>query len=186
VNASGVWVGTGSAVGQPGTVLRYDLEGGPARQPLSVREGVGGLLATPGTIWVVKRDTNKLARMKPDADALTDWATLPGRVMNLTYAEDDVWAVLEEQDTVVRVGADDGRVLQQAAGSDPTQALEVGGRVYVASRNTNSVHVLDPETLTPTQDPIGVGVNPYALVADDRSIWVTGLGDNTLTEIRYR
>ena len=58
--------------------------------------------------------------------------------------------------------------------------------MYVSSRNTNTVLVLDPETLEPTQDPLGVGFNPYALVADDRSIWVTGLGDNTLTEIRYR
>ena len=58
--------------------------------------------------------------------------------------------------------------------------------MYVASRNTNAVLVLDPKTLEPTQDPIGVGLNPYALVADDRSIWVTGLGDNTLTQIRYR
>ena len=46
--------------------------------------------------------------------------------------------------------------------------------------------VLDPTTLEPTQDPIGVGVNPYAMVADEQSIWVTGLGDNTLTQIRYR
>ena len=75
---------------------------------------------------------------------------------------------------------------QGDAGSDPTNSLQAGGRVYVASRNTNAVLVLDPKTLEPTQDSIGVGLNPFALVADDRSIWVTGLGDNTLTQIRYR
>ena len=39
----------------------------------------------------------------------------------------------------------DGRSVQGHAGNDPTQALEAGGRVYVASRNTNAVLVLDPE-----------------------------------------
>ena len=186
VDSSGVWVGTGSNVGQPGMVLRYDLESEDLLDRLDVREGVGGLLATPGRIWVVKRDTNKLARMKPGAKELTDWATLPGPAMSLSYADSAVWVVLEDQDTIVRVGARDGRYVQRDAGSDPAFALPAGGRVYVASRNTNAVLALDPNTLKPTQDPIGVGLNPYALAADDQSIWVTGLGDNTLTQIRYR
>jgi streptogramin lyase len=186
VDSSGVWVGTGSNVGQPGMVLRYDLESEDLLQRLDVREGVGGLLAAPGTIWVVKRDTNKLARMKPGATELDDWATLPGRAMSLSYADPAVWVVLDDQDTIVRVRARDGHLVQGPAGNDPTHSLQAGGRVYIASRNTNAVLVLDPTTLEPTQDPIGVGVNPYALVADEKSIWVTGLGDNTLTEIRYR
>ncbi len=186
VDRSGVWVGTGSDVGQPGMVLRYDLESEDLLQRLDVREGVGGLLAAAGTIWVVKRDTNKLARMKPGAIELDDWATLPGSAMSLSYADSAVWVVLDDQDTIVRVRARDAHLVQGPAGNDPTQSLQAGGRVYVASRNTNAVLVLDPTTLEPTQDPIGVGVNPYALVADEQSIWVTGLGDNTLTQLRYR
>ncbi len=124
--------------------------------------------------------------MKPDAKELTDWATLPGRVMSLSNAGPVVWTILEDQNTIVRVGARDGHLIQGPAGSDPTYSLEAGGRVYVASRNTNEVLVLDPSTLKPTHDPIGVGLNPYALVADEQSIWVTGLGDNSLTQIRYR
>ncbi|WP_410959741.1 hypothetical protein, partial [Salmonella sp. SAL4356] len=89
-----VWVGTGSAVGQPGMVLRYDHSGAPG-QRITVGEGVGGLIAAPDTIWVVKRDTNTLARMKPDAAELTDWATLPGRVASLSYTDPAVWVVLE-------------------------------------------------------------------------------------------
>ena len=34
--------------------------------------------------------------------------------------------------------------------------------------------------------PIRVGLNPVSMVADDRSIWVSGSSDNTLTKIRYR
>ena len=42
------------------------------------------------------------------------------------------------------------------------------------------------DTLKAVGPPIEVGFNPYALAADERSVWVTGLGDNTLTRIDYR
>jgi hypothetical protein len=186
VASSGVWVGTGSRIGEPGSVVRYDLESGDLVNRLSVREGVGALLATPDTIWVVKRDTNLLSSMAPEDDVLRDIASLPGRALNMSYADPAVSVILGEQDTLVRVDSDSGRIRQGTAGDDPTNAVEVGGRVYVVNRNTDTVLLLDPETLQPAGDPIGVGVNPYALVADDRSIWVTNLGDNTLSEIRYR
>ncbi|HEX6026552.1 MAG TPA: serine/threonine-protein kinase, partial [Solirubrobacter sp.] len=64
VARSGVWIGTGSRIGEEGFVLRYD-HAGRLLSRLPVREGVGGLLATSDTIWVIKRDTNKLARMAP-------------------------------------------------------------------------------------------------------------------------
>ena len=41
---------------------------------LVVNEGIGGLIAADGAIWVVKDRTNKLARLRPGADVLTDWA----------------------------------------------------------------------------------------------------------------
>jgi DNA-binding beta-propeller fold protein YncE len=186
VNADGVWVGTASGVGQPGVVLRYELESGRLLQTLDVREGVGGLLATADTIWVVKRDTNKLARMQPGETVLDDWVTLPARALNLSHSDAAVWVILADQNTIVRVDANARRLLQGAAGNDPTNALEAGASVYVVSRNTNAVLRLDPRTLQNAGEPIGVGLNPYALAADGQSIWVTGLGDNTLTEIRYR
>jgi YVTN family beta-propeller protein len=61
-----------------------------------------------------------------------------------------------------------------------------GGRLFVANRNDNTVLVFDPATLKRIGKPIEVGFNPYAMVADERSVWVTGLGDNTLTRIDYR
>jgi hypothetical protein len=33
---------------------------------------------------------------------------------------------------------------------------------------------------------VGVPLNPYALTADDQAVWVTGLGNNTVTRIAYR
>ena len=55
-------------------------------------------------------------------------------------------------------------------------ACSRAGHLFVASRNDNTVVVLDPKTLKPVGEPIEVGFNPYALAADERSVWVTGAG----------
>src|SRR5947208_3367126 len=72
-----------------------------------------------------------------------------------------------------------------ASGSAPAQALVAGGLVYVASRNDQAVTVLDPQDGHQIGDSIRVGLNPVAMVADDRSVWVIAL-DDTLTRIDYR
>jgi len=46
--------------------------------------------------------------------------------------------------------------------------------------------VLDPRTLRPSGAPLEVGVNPLAMVADGRSVWVTVLGENAVARIDYR
>ena len=46
--------------------------------------------------------------------------------------------------------------------------------------------VLDPDTLLEAMPPIRVGLNPYAMVADEHSVWVTLLGENMVTRIHYR
>ena len=60
-----------------------------------------------------------------------------------------------------------------------------GGRVFVASRSDQSVIAFNPRTLKPVRR-IPVGVNPYALTAAGGSIWVTAVGDNSLSRIDLR
>ena len=67
VARSGVWVATEPVLGGPGQLLRYDLAGGAPRQTITVNEGVGGLLAAAGAIWVVKDRARKVARLEPGA-----------------------------------------------------------------------------------------------------------------------
>ena len=35
----------------------------------------------------------------------------------------------------------------------------------------------------PAQEPLSVDFNPYALATDGRSVWVTGLANDTVTRI---
>ena len=53
----------------------------------------------------------------------------------------------------------------------------------MASRNDNTVVVLDVETTEPASAALKVGLNPYALATDGDSVWVTRLATNTVTRI---
>jgi streptogramin lyase len=184
VGESGLWVGTERDDGS-GQILRYDLAG-HLLQTITVPEGVGGLVAGDGALWAVKARTNKLAKLKPGATALTDWASLPSPAVSVRFQGGYVWITLDGEDAIARVDPETGNLRTAAAGHSPAQCVLAGGHLFVASRNDNTVVVLDPETLKPDGEPIEVGFNPYALAADERSVWVTGLGDNSLTRIDYR
>ncbi len=186
VARSGVWVGTDWQQDGPGQLLRYDLQSGAPLQTIVIDEGVGGLVAAADAIWVVKARSNKVARLEPGASLPVDWATLPGPAQTMRYGLGHLW-VTYEGDAIARIAAArDGDIVTASAGSGPAQVAVAGGRVFVASRNEQAVITLDPVELTPLGEPIRVGINPFALVADERSVWVTGLGDNTLTRIDYR
>ena len=182
VTRHGVWVANGS----PGPLLRYDRTTGALLQSIPVPEGVSGLIAGGDAIWVVKRSSNKLTRLEPGAARLQDWINLPGPVRTMHFARNALWIVIDGEDTIVRVDAKDPRSQRGAAGQGPAQAVYAGGRVYVSSQDNNTVVVLDPKSLQPVEDPIPVGFNPGAMVADDRSLWVVGLGDDSLMRIDYR
>jgi YVTN family beta-propeller protein len=184
VDRRGLWVATQRQSGD-GQLLHYDLAG-HLIQTITVNEGIGALVSGGDAIWLVKERTNKLAKLKPGATALTDWAALPAPAASLLYAGGALWIALEGDDAIARVDARTGNMRTVAAGHSPAQSALAGGYLFVASRNDNTVVVIDPKRLKPVGEPIDVGFNPYALAADERSVWVTGLGDNTLTRIDYR
>ncbi|HEY6887707.1 MAG TPA: hypothetical protein VI300_08010, partial [Solirubrobacter sp.] len=183
VDKSGAWVGTQAQLDGPGVLRHYDLAGHPI-QTLTVNEGIGGLVVGGGATWVIKARTNKVARLLPGQTALADWAALPAPAAAMRYDDGAVWVTLDE-DAIARVMAEGGNLRTAAAGRSPAQSVLAGGHLFVASRNDDTVVVLDPRTLKPVGDPIAVGANPYAMVAGERSVWVTGLGDNTLTRIEF-
>ncbi|MDA0166165.1 hypothetical protein OM076_38225, partial [Solirubrobacter ginsenosidimutans] len=184
VDESGAWVGTQAQDDGPGVLRHYDLAGHPI-QTLTVNEGIGGLVVGGGATWVIKARTNKVARLLPGQTVLSDWAALPAPAAAMGYDDGALWVTLDE-DAIARIIAAGGNLRTAAAGRSPAQSVLAGGHLFVASRNDDTVVVLNPATLKLVGEPIGVGANPYAMVADERSVWVTGLGDNTLTRLDYR
>jgi streptogramin lyase len=76
--------------------------------------------------------------------------------------------------------------VKAAAGRSPDTAVFADGRLYVTSNITHEILVLDPKVGKPVGNPIPVPPNPFAIVADDRWLWVTGVGEHTLSRIAYR
>ena len=60
---SGIWVAVSDDDGRA-TLLRYDRRSRALRQSIAVREGIGGIVAAGGVVWVVKAATNKLSRIE--------------------------------------------------------------------------------------------------------------------------
>ncbi len=105
----------------------------------------------------------------------------------MRFARNALWIVLDGEDTVVRVDAEERPSTGVVPPERPRRRRSSrSGRVYVSSEDNNTVVVLDPEDLQPVGEPIPVGYNPGAMVADDRSVWVVGLGDDSLMRIDYR
>ena len=185
VAQSGVWVGTDWELGGPGQLLRYDHTG-VLQQSLSVAEGIGGLVAARGAVWAIKARSRKVARLEPGATELVDWATLPAPAQTMRYGGGYLWVTYEGEDAIARINVRTKRMATASAGKSPAQVVFAGGRVFVASRNDQSIITLDPKRMRRLGRAIRVGLNPFAMAADDRSVWVTGLADNTLTRIDYR
>jgi DNA-binding beta-propeller fold protein YncE len=185
VARSGVWVGTDWELGGPGQLLRYDHTGA-LQQSLSVAEGIGGLVAARDAVWAIKARSRKVARLEPGATELVDWATLPAPAQTMRYGGGYLWVTYEGEDAIARINVRTRRMATASAGKSPAQAVFAGGRVFVASRNDHSVITLDPKRMRPIGRAVRVGLNPFAMAADDHSVWVTGLADNTLTRIDYR
>jgi YVTN family beta-propeller protein len=182
VTRHGVWVANSAPEG----IFRYDRNSGALLQTIPVPDGVRGMIAGGDALWVVTQTNSKLARLEPGATRVRNWTNLPGTVRSIRFARKALWIVLDGENTVIRVDARNGRYRRGAAGQGPAQAVYAGGRVYVSSQDDNTMVVLDPKTLQPVQDAIPVGYNPGAMVADDRSLWVVGLGDDSLMRIDYR
>ena len=67
----------------------------------------------------------------------------------------------------------------------PAGLAVAGDRVFVASYTTQNVVVVDQESLEPVGDPIPLSLNPWAVEAGAGHVWVSGLGENTLSRIDY-
>jgi DNA-binding beta-propeller fold protein YncE len=187
VDANGVWVAVQDTPGRtPQRLLRYDRATGELAQTIMVPEGISALVAGDGDIWIVKAALHRLARLTPGSTTAENWLTLPGVPMTMRYGAGALWVTLRDDDTLVRVSLDDRNTATAGTGHDPMQAAVAGDHVYVSSRGDQAVDVLDRVRLKPVGEPIEVGLNPYAIAADRRYVWVTGLGDDTLTRIEQR
>ena len=181
VGLGSVWVGT-----QSGAVVRYD-DAGNQLDRWPVPHGVAALAVGTDAVWIAEREVPRVLRLDPRTGESEVWASLVGQASALYFGAGYVWASLTATDNVVRIDPRRrNRFVTTAAGHRPAQIVVAGGRVFVASTTDHTVVPINPRTALLDGDPLRVDHNPYAIAADGRAVWVTGLSEDTLTRIDYR
>ena len=179
VGRSGVWTAVHSAGGSD--LLRYDSRGRPLYK-IWFHRRISALAVTDEGVWIDEGGTGRVLRVDPATRDVHLLATIGGTTFGLFAGGGYLWAVLRSEDALAQINLEDGTVVTTAAGRGPTQVAVAGERVFVASRNDHTVPVLDLAG-RPAQEPLSVDFNPYALATDGRSVWVTGLANDTVTRI---
>jgi DNA-binding beta-propeller fold protein YncE len=181
-----LWVST--KVDAPGKdqLIRYDQTGRELERT-SMPHGIAALTTGAGSVWTAEQDVADVLRVDPRTGRRVVWAKLAAVAADLYYGGGYVWATLGTADSIVRIDPHEvGGVVTSAAGHRPTHVVVAGGRLFVTSNTDHTVLIINPRTVIQEVAPIHVAHNPYAIAADERSVWVTGLGENTLTQIAYR
>ncbi len=182
-----LWVST--KVDPPGhdQLIRYDRQGRQLART-SMPHGIAGLTTAAGFVWVAEQDVPDVLRVDPRTGQRVVWGRkLAAVASELYYGGGYVWAMLATADSIARIGPDHvGDVVTTAAGHRPVNAVVAGGHLFVTSNTDHTVLTINPRTALQEGAPFPVAHNPYAIAADARALWVTGLGESTLTRIAYR
>jgi hypothetical protein len=181
-----LWVGVTNGYRRT-TLIRYRLHGGELSR-MDLDDYIAGLATAAGSVWVVeRRRPQQLIRVAPRTGARRPWLKMPGSVSQLISDGTFLWATLGGDDMVARVRTNRRNSQVTDVDQSPDTAVAAGGRVFVTNNTHDSVSVLDRRTAELTGDTIKLSApNPFAITADEHSLWVTGTAENTVTRIAYR
>ena len=174
-DATGLWVLASTPVRRH-QLVRYDPSARRIRSRIELPHTATALALGNGGVWLADRVGPAIMKFDPRTRKLTELAPLPGPAAALSFGGGYLWASIRTEDTIVRIDPSSGARVTISAGHRPAQAIAVGRRLFVASRDDHRVIVYDPRTTEPVGDALPVGLNPFALATDGRSIWATGLG----------
>jgi predicted Ser/Thr protein kinase len=182
-DAGGVWVvGRAASPGGPDELLRYDRDGTLLRR-VSIVHGVGAILLAGGVLWVAELRFRRVIRVDTRSGRIREVAHLDELAFALTFGGGYLWATEPRADQAARIDVHTGNVVNCATGHQPAGLAFVGGRLFVANRTDHTVVAIDPRTTRRIGDPIRVALGPYAMTYGLGHIWVTGVGEDTLTRL---
>ncbi|MDA0173437.1 protein kinase [Solirubrobacter taibaiensis] len=182
-DADGVWV-LMRPVKNHGQLVRRFSASGRERAPFRLRRKHSALETGAGSVWLYDAARQGITRLDAQTGQRKQFIKLLGRRATLTFAAGHLWVVILEAGIGHRIKPDGGR-MSFNAGHTPAQAWVFRGRLYIAARDEHRVLVLDLETREHLGE-IAVEPNPTAFGSDGRSLWVTGLAENTVSRILPR
>jgi streptogramin lyase len=185
VGLGSVWIAARTGPPWVGVLIRYDTRHGElGRIPLP--RVPSAVAAGGGFVWVTLEEDVRLLRVDPRSDTFAVWIKLSAPGSALSYGAGFVWATLDGIDSIARISPRRGTSVPTGVGHSPEQSVAAGGRVFVAVNTDHVVRIVNPKSALVVGAPVAVPLNPYALAADDQAVWVTALGNNTVTRIAYR
>jgi streptogramin lyase len=184
IGMGSLWAAVSRGVTRSTELVRFGARGVElARVPLA--RGVAGITTVAGSVWVVDRlPPHRIMRIDPRTHARRYWLQVPGDVKQLTDDGKDLWATLS-RDLVTRIYTDRRNHQPVGVGSTPQTLTAAGGHVFVTNNADQSLSVLDQDSGKASRETIALSDNPFAICADDHSLWVTGTAGNTVTQIAY-
>jgi DNA-binding beta-propeller fold protein YncE len=72
-------------------------------------------------------------------------------------------------------------VIPISVGNRPRQVELVGTTVYVTDYNSSDVYEIDARSSRVVGRPVSLPVNPFAITAEDGTVWVTSQPENRLS-----
>jgi sugar lactone lactonase YvrE len=186
IGLGSLWVSTKADPPGRDQLIRYDTDEKVLKR-ISMPHGIAAIAVGDGFVWLAEQDVPDVLRLDPRTWRFAVWAPkLPGAAPALYFGGGYLWATLESADFVVRIDPHrQGGAIPTAAGHRPEHVVAAGGRLFVTSNADHTVVIMNPRTADQEGKPLRVPHNPYAIAADTRGVWVTGLGENTLTRIAY-
>ena len=172
-----LWVATGTEV------LRYDRRSRRRLGRVAMPGGVVAMTVGPGGVWVAERHTPTVAFVQAGTSRVTSRVRLSGQAYDLDVGGGYLWASIRADDSVARIDPRTRAVVSVAAARRPSQLAVACGLVFVAGYTDHAVVTIDPEKSQPVGKRLPAGLNPFAVVGDGRRVWVTSVGDNSLTRL---
>jgi streptogramin lyase len=177
IDRGSIWVATGAAV------LRYDRGSRRRLERVAMPGGVAAMTVGPGGVWVAERHTPTVAFVRAGTKRLVSRVRLSGQPYDLDFGDGYLWASIRADDSVARIEPKTRAVVTVAAARRPSRLAVACGLVFVAGFTDHAVVTIDPRKSQPVGKRLPAGLNPFALVADGRRVWVTSVGDNSVTRL---
>jgi hypothetical protein len=185
VGRSGLWVvGRAPSPEIPDVLLHYDPSGKTLLDQEPFEDGISAITLGGGAIWVALDRRPRVARLSLTGRRVSG-STLSDSASAVTYGAGHVWASLTDDDAIARVSPTRDQVRVTRAGRDPEQIAVARGLVFVASYIDDVVVVRKAKRPRQKVARLPVEANPYAMTVGAGHVWVTGVGNNTVTRLDF-
>ena len=179
---SGVWVVERTMLEGPAVLYHFNPDN--LEQPLAVHDfpnGIAAITLGGGYLWAAVEREARVMRVRAGSEVEhAAWLSEPASA--LAYGKGHLWASIQLDDSVARIDPETQDVITTENAQRPEQIVVTRGRVWAASSTDHSIVLINPRT-TRQVDKLRVRPNPYGLATSRGHVWVTGLGESTLTRI---